>query len=88
MSTIDKLKKKLNEKPVRNDMTIDEVVRIAMAYGCEIKTGGNHQIRIVHKPTGRVIPLPRHGKEVKEAYIIELKELFNEIEAMGGKIDD
>ena len=27
MSTIDKLKKKLNEKPVRNDMTIDEVVR-------------------------------------------------------------
>ena len=79
MSTIEKLKRKLYEKPVRNDMTIDEVVRLARAYGCEIKTGGNHQIRIVHIGTGRVIPLPFHGKTVKEAYIIELKELFDEI---------
>ena len=79
MSTIEKLKRKLFEKPVRNDMTVDEVVRLARAYGCEIKTGGNHQIRIVHRGTGRVIPLPSHGKTVKEAYIMELKELFDEI---------
>ena len=88
VSTIGKLRKKFYEKPVRNDMTIDEIIRLAEAYGCEIRTGGNHQIRIVHKPTGRVIPLPRHGKLVKEAYIMELRELFDEIEIKGGGIND
>ena len=84
MSTIEKLKNKFYEKPVRNDMTVQEIIRLAKAYGCEILTGGNHQIRIVHKPSGRVIPLPSHGKTVKEAYIMELRELFDEIEATGG----
>ena len=88
MSTIEKLKKKFFEKPVRKDMTMEEIVRIAKSYGCGVLTGGNHQIRIVHKPTGTVIPLPCHGKTVKEAYIIELKELFREIEAMGGSHND
>ena len=53
MSTLEKLKKKFFEKPVRNDMTIDEVIRLSESYGCMIMTGGNHQIRIVHKPTGK-----------------------------------
>ncbi len=88
MSTIEKLKKKFFEKPVRNDLTVDEVVRLARAYGCTVLTGGNHQIRIVHKPTGRVIPVPSHGKTVKEAYVMELRELFDEIESMGGRAND
>ncbi len=88
MSTLEKLKKKFYEKPVRNDLTIDEVVRLAKAYGCSIVTGGNHQIRIVHKPTGTVIPLPSHGKTVKEVYIAELKNLFTEIESLGGTDND
>ena len=88
MSTLEKLKKKFYEKPVRNDLTVDEVVRLAKAYGCSVVTGGNHQIRIVHKPTGTVIPLPCHGKTVKEAYIAELKNLFSEIESIGGADDD
>ena len=88
MSTLEKLKKKFYEKPVRNDLTIDEVVRLAKAYGCNIVTGGNHQIRIVHKPTRTVIPLPSHGKTVKEAYIAELKNLFTEIESLGGTDND
>ena len=65
MSTIEKLKKKLKEKPVRNDLTLGEVIRLAKAYGCDVLTGGNHQIRIAHKPTGRIIPIPCHGKTVK-----------------------
>ncbi len=69
-------------------MTIDEVTRLAKAYGCEILTGGNHQIRIVHRGTGRIIPLPRHGNTVKEAYIVELKELFDEIESREGGVND
>ncbi len=88
MSTIEKLKKKFFEKPIRNDMTVNEVLRLARAYGCEVITGGNHQIRIVHRISGRVIPLPRHGNTVKEAYILELKELFEEIEANGGGAND
>lgn len=87
MSTIEKLKKKFYEKPVRNDLTRCEVIRLAGAYGCTVLTGGNHQIRIVHKPTGRVIPIPNHGKTVKEAYVMELRELFDEIESMGGGIN-
>ena len=81
MSRIEKLKQKLYEKPVRNDMTTDEIIRIARAYGCEILTGGNHQIRILHRETGRLIPLPQHGKTVKEAYILEIKEMIDEIES-------
>ena len=82
MSTIEKLKKKFYEKPVRNDMTIDEVIRLSKYYGCEVITGGNHQVRIVHRKSGRLIPIPCHGKNVKEAYIMELRELFDEIDSM------
>ena len=88
LSTIEKLKKKFFEKRIRNDITINEVIRLAGAYGCEVVTGGNHQIRIVHRKSGRVIPLPRHGNDVKEAYIMELRELFEEIEANGGDTND
>ena len=85
MSQIEKLRKKFFEKPVRNDMTMDEVIRLARAYGCEILTGGNHQVRIVHRPTGRIIPIPQHGKHVKEAYIMELRSMFEEIDAGKGR---
>ena len=64
VSKIEKLKRKFFEKPVRNDMTIDEIIRLG------------------------VIPLPRHGSIVKEAYIVELKELFEEIESCGGNDND
>ena len=79
MSQIEKLNKKFFDKPVRNDLSIDEVIRLAQYYGCKAVTNGNHQVRIVHKESGRVIPIPCHGKIVKEAYIMELRELFEEI---------
>ena len=85
MSKIEKLRKKFNEKPVRNDLTIEEVIKLARSYGCIVLTGGNHQIRIAHKETGRVIPIPSHGKHVKEAYVMELREMFDEIESKEGK---
>jgi hypothetical protein len=79
MSQLEKLIKKFFEKPVRNDLTVNEVIKLANHFGCIVLTGGNHQIRIAHKPSGTVIPLPQHGKCVKEAYIIELRKLFDEI---------
>ncbi len=43
---------------------------------------------VLHQPTGTVIPLPCHENHVKEAYILELKELFDRIEGGGGKGHD
>ncbi|MCR4787631.1 MAG: hypothetical protein K5888_03500 [Lachnospiraceae bacterium] len=79
MSKIEKLIKKFFEKPVRNDMTMDEIIKLSRYYGCEIVTGGNHQIKIVHRATGTIIPMPQHGKNVKEAYVVELRQLFDVI---------
>ena len=80
MSQIEKLKRKFFEKPVRNDITINEVKKLAAHYGCEVLSGGNHPIKICHRKTGTIIPIPQHSDTVKEAYIAELKELFTEIE--------
>lgn len=79
MSRIQKLKEKFYEKPIRNDLTFDEVVTLAQSYGCIIIPGGNH-IKIAYKPLGRVIPIPRHGKTVQEVYIRQLKILFDLID--------
>lgn len=84
MSTIQKLIEKFNSKPVRNDITLEEVERLAKYYGCIVKTGGNHQIRIADVKSGTIIPIPCHDKHVKEAYIKELHQLFDAIEARKG----
>ena len=80
MSSLEKLKQKFNEKPIPNDITFDEVERLANAYGCKVLAGGKHSKKIVDIPSGTVIPIPMHGKHVQEAYIKELKDLFAEIE--------
>ena len=87
MSTLDKLKAKFNEKPIPNDISFDEVERLANAYGCRVISGGKHSKKIVDVPSGTVIPIPMHGKYVQEAYIKELKDLFAEIEARGKEVD-
>lgn len=80
MSQIEKLKTKFYSKPVRNDMTYDEIKSLAESYGCTVIPGGKHPMKIVDKLSGTVIPIPKHGKCVKEAYITELRNLFNIIE--------
>ena len=81
MPQIEKLKAKLFEKPVRNDMTFAEIEKLAAYYGCMVKkSNGKHPLKVIHIPSGTVIPIPRHGKCVGEAYITELKKLFETIE--------
>ena len=63
--------------PVRNDMTFDEIEVLARAYGCIVRSGGKHGLQIAHKASGTVIPIPRHGKTVGEAYIWQLRDLFD-----------
>ena len=78
MSQLQKLLDRFNSKPIRNDITFAEVETLASAYGCRVMSGGNH-MKVVHPPSGTVIPIPRHGKTVGEAYIKQLKRLFEEI---------
>lgn len=78
MSTIEKRLKKFYRKPIPNDITFDEVQSLAEYFGCIVAGGGNH-MKVVHPASGTVIPIPRHGKTVKEAYIKQLKGLFDTI---------
>ena len=87
MSTLEKLKAKFNEKPIPNDITFDEVERLANAFGCRIVSGGKHSKKVVDVPSGTVIPIPMHGKYVQEAYIKELKDLFAEIEGRSKEVE-
>lgn len=61
-------------------MTYDEIIKLAGYYDCQVIPGGNHPMKVVDKESGTVIPIPRHGNCVKEAYIVELRELFERIE--------
>ena len=79
MSQLDKLLEKLYKKPIPNDIRVDEVEKIVKAFGCIVVSGGRHQMKIVHKPTGTVIPIPSHGDTVAEAYIKEIKKMLDKI---------
>ena len=79
MSKVDKLLLELYKKPVPNDIRIDEVKKIVTHYGCETTPGGKHQLKIVHAPTGTIIPIPCHGDTVAEVYIKEIKKLLDKI---------
>jgi len=79
LTQLDKALEKFYKKPIPNDITINEVIYLAEQFGCEVKSGGKHPIKIIHVESGTVIPIPVHGKYVKEAYIKELKDLFDEI---------
>jgi hypothetical protein len=60
---------------------VDEILKLAIHYGCKVRTGGNHQCAIYNTETGYVVPLPQHSSTVKQAYIKELRELFGDEEA-------
>lgn len=78
MSTIEKQIQKFYKKPIPNDITFAEVQSLAEHFGCIVVGGGNH-MKVVHRTSGTVIPIPRHGETVKEAYIKQLKNLFDSI---------
>ena len=80
MSKLEKLKRKFFSKPIRNDMTFDEISKLAKSYGCIVGGGGKHPFHVVHPGTGTVIPIPTHGNTVDEVYIKQLKILFEKIE--------
>lgn len=78
MSTIEKKLEKFYRKPIPNDITFEEMETLARYFGCTIVGGSNH-LKVVHPPSGTVIPVPRHGKTIGEAYVKQLKILFDSI---------
>ena len=78
MSTIKKKLEKFYKSPIPNDITFQDVKVIAEYFKCIVVAGGNH-MKVIHIDSGTVITIPRHGKNVKEAYIKQLKILFNSI---------
>lgn len=78
MSTIEKRLRRFYRKPIPNDITFEEIEVLAKYFGCIVVGGGNH-MKIIHRLSGTVIPIPRHGKTVKETYIKQLKNLFAQI---------
>ena len=79
MSTDEKLLEKILEKPTRNDITIDELISVAPLMGFEVCGGGKHPIKLYHINSGRVIPIPVHGKCVKSAYICQVVRTYEEL---------
>lgn len=79
MTAIDKRITKFYRKPIPNDITFADVEALAHHFGCEIKTGGNHSQKVIHRASGTVIPIPIHGNCIGEAYVKELKDLFDSI---------
>ena len=79
MSQREKLRKRFFKKPIPNDITYEELETLAKGYGLIVVPGGKHPMKIVHRESGTVIPIPVHGKTVDEAYIKEVKRLLAEI---------
>ena len=78
MSRIEKTIKKFYRKPIPNDITYEEMERVAKHFGCIVESkGGRHPLKVIHIPSGTIIPIPTHGSTIKEAYIKQLKDLFD-----------
>ena len=80
MSKNEKLLKKFLEKPVRTDITRDEIKKLAKIINAEILTGGKHSIHFVDFKTNTVIPIPVHGSVVGAAYINQIAKVIEEHE--------
>ena len=79
MSKIETRIRKFYRRPTPNDITTRDVEVLAIYFGCVIRAGGKHGVKVVHVPSGTVIPIPIHGKHIKENYIKQLKQLFDRV---------
>ena len=85
MTAIEKKIQKFYKKPVPNDITYAEMKAVAEYYGCIVENSrrSKHSFHVIYPSLGVSIPIPVHGKTVKEAYIRELKKLFEKIKEEG-----
>ena len=85
MASIDKLLEKFYRKPIPNDITYDELRRIADHFGLIVKPPkGKHPMKISY-PGIASIPIPVHKKSVGEAYIYQVKMLIEKVKEQKGE---
>ena len=81
MSQKDKLIEKIISKPIRSDITFEELYIVALHFGFEIKNGGSHII--LKHPPARPIPISIHGKYSKavgKEYLKQFISTLHELE--------
>lgn len=83
MSKEEKLINKFLEKPVRTDITFDEVKKLAKIIDAEILVGGKHSFHFVYKNTNTLIPIPVHGKTVGAAYVNQITKVIESYKKEG-----
>lgn len=83
MSKDEKLINKFLEKPVRTDITFDEVRKLATIIDAEIVAGGKHSFHFVYRKNNTVIPIPVHGKEVGAAYVNQISKVIESYKKEG-----
>ena len=76
MSKNEKLLSKFLERPIRTDITLDEVKKLAKIIGAEILIGGRHSVHFVDRKSNTVIPIPVHGNTVGAAYINQIAKVL------------
>lgn len=85
MTSLKNLEAKFYRKPIPNDITYAELKRIVENHHCRwVSNKGNHPFVVRYDPLSKKIPIPKHGKYVKEAYIAQVKELLMLVEEMEG----
>ena len=68
MPQIEKLRRKFFEKPVRNDITFEEVEKLSEYYGCIVKkSGGKHPMKVIGKTAWQRLKIRRDDLYGREA---------------------
>ena len=78
LSTIKKLYNKFKQRPIRNDIEFDEVIKLLTHFGFEVKDGSNH-ICFTYIELGILIPIPRHNKSIDDVYIKQIIQTLDEV---------
>ena len=78
MGGFEKLRKKIEQKPYRTDITIDEICKYLDYYGIKkVRQTGSHWI--FRKKGYKPLPIPEHGNSIKAAYVKQAIEMVERV---------
>ena len=86
MSSFDKLRKKIEQKPYRMDVTMEEIEKYLNHYGVvKVRQNGSHWI--FRKSGYGPLPIPYHGVPIKPAYVKQAVEMVENIKEEEGSYE-
>lgn len=83
ISVIEKLRKKINEKPIRKDIAFEDAQRLLEHLGCTVEndSGGSH-FAVKYPGIAGAIIIPHHAHQALKPYNVrDVQNLINEIES-------